>query len=134
LLKGEVWDWFGSHLVRGLAITASLSFILLGIWSYFHKSPLIDLTLFKIRSYTTSIIVLFLAYSSYFGSVVLIPLWLQQNMGYTAEWAGFALAPVGFAPVLFSYQQFQYRHSYQYDLFDALYLWFWGFIFYGSFI
>ncbi|MGL5626419.1 MAG: DHA2 family efflux MFS transporter permease subunit [Candidatus Rhabdochlamydia sp.] len=100
--KGEVWDWFGSHLVRGLAITTSLSFILLGIWSFFHKSPLIDLTLFKIRSYTTSIIALFLAYSSYFGSVVLIPLWLQQNMGYTAEWAGFALAPVGFAPVLFS--------------------------------
>lgn len=100
--KGEEWDWFSSHLVRGLAISASLSFILLGIWSFFHKSPLIDLTLFKIRSYTTSIIALFLAFSSYFGSVVLIPLWLQKNMGYTAEWAGFALAPVGLAPVLFS--------------------------------
>lgn len=100
--KGEEWDWFGSHLVRGLTISASLSFILLGIWSFFHKSPLIDLTLFKIRSYTTSIITLFLAFSSYFGSVVLIPLWLQQNMGYTAEWAGFALAPVGLAPILFS--------------------------------
>ena len=100
--KGEQWDWLGSHLVRGLLITACLSFILLGVWSFFHKTPLIDLTLFKIRSYTTSIITLFLAFSSYFGSVVLIPLWLQQNMGYTAEWAGFALAPVGFAPILFS--------------------------------
>lgn len=100
--KGEEWDWFGSHLVRGLTITAFLSFSLLGIWSFFHKSPLIDLTLFKIRSYTISILTLCFAYSSYFGSVVLIPLWLQQNMGYTAEWAGFALAPIGFAPFLFS--------------------------------
>ncbi|HEV3270141.1 MAG TPA: DHA2 family efflux MFS transporter permease subunit [Candidatus Rhabdochlamydia sp.] len=100
--KGEEWDWFSSYLVRGLTISTSLSFILLGIWSFFHKSPLIDLTLFKIRSYTTSIITLLLASSSYFGSVVLIPLWLQQNMGYTAEWAGFALAPIGFAPILFS--------------------------------
>lgn len=100
--KGEEWDWFDSYLVRALAISASLSFILLGVWSFFCKSALIDLTLFKIPSYTTSIITLFLAFSSYFGSVVLIPLWLQQNMGYTAEWAGVALAPVGLAPVLFS--------------------------------
>lgn len=100
--KGEEWDWFNSYLVRGLGITTCLSFILLGLWCFFHKSPLIDLALFKIRSYTTAIITLLLAFSSYFGSVVLIPLWLQQNMGYTAEWAGFALAPVGIAPILFS--------------------------------
>lgn len=100
--KGEQWDWFKSHLVRGLSITSLLAFILLGLWSSFHKSPLIDLTLFKIRSYTTAIITLFLVLSSYFGSVVLIPLWLQQNMGYTTEWAAFALAPIGVAPILFS--------------------------------
>ena len=36
-----------------------------------------------------------LAYGLFFGNVVLLPLWLQQYMGYTATFAGLVLAPVG---------------------------------------
>jgi DHA2 family multidrug resistance protein len=36
-----------------------------------------------------------LSYGAYFGSIVLLPLWLQQYLGYTATQAGWALAPVG---------------------------------------
>jgi MFS transporter, DHA2 family, multidrug resistance protein len=38
----------------------------------------------------------------YFGSVVIIPLWLQSNMGYNSIWAGIAVAPIGIVPMLFS--------------------------------
>ena len=42
------------------------------------------------------------AYGLFFGNVVLLPLWLQQYMGYTATWAGLATAPVGILAILIS--------------------------------
>ena len=41
-------------------------------------------------------------YGLFFGNVVLLPLWLQQYMGYTATDAGMALAPVGILAILLS--------------------------------
>jgi DHA2 family multidrug resistance protein len=38
----------------------------------------------------------------FFGNIVLTPLWLQQQMGYTATWAGYATAPMGILAVLTS--------------------------------
>ena len=42
------------------------------------------------------------AYGLFFGNVVLLPLWLQQYMGYTATWAGLAMAPVGMLAIVLS--------------------------------
>ncbi|MEO8525201.1 MAG: MFS transporter, partial [Caldimonas sp.] len=42
------------------------------------------------------------AYGLFFGNVVLLPLWLQQYMGYTATWAGLATAPVGVLAIILS--------------------------------
>ena len=41
-----------------------------------------------------------LGYAVFFGNIVLLPLWLQTQMGYTATWAGLATAPVGILPIL----------------------------------
>ena len=43
-----------------------------------------------------------MAYGLFFGNVVLLPLWLQQWMGYTATWAGLATAPVGILAIVLS--------------------------------
>jgi DHA2 family multidrug resistance protein len=43
-----------------------------------------------------------IAYGLFFGNVVLLPLWLQQHMGYTATWAGMATAPVGILAIILS--------------------------------
>jgi DHA2 family multidrug resistance protein len=42
------------------------------------------------------------AYGTIFGNIVLLPLWLQQYMGYTATWAGLAMAPVGLLAIALS--------------------------------
>jgi DHA2 family multidrug resistance protein len=42
------------------------------------------------------------AYGLFFGNVVLLPLWLQQYMGYTATLAGLVLAPVGLLAIILS--------------------------------
>ncbi len=100
--KGEQYDWMNSHLMRGMAISSFIAFVLLFIWCKTDDNPLIELNLFRIRSFTLSVFYMALIYAIYFGSVVLVPLWLQTDMNYTAIWAGIAVAPIGIAPFIFS--------------------------------
>jgi DHA2 family multidrug resistance protein len=62
----------------------------------------VDLRLFRRRNFTMGVVALSLGYGVFFGNVVLLPLWLQQYMGYTATLAGMALAPVGLLAILLS--------------------------------
>lgn len=100
--KGEQYDWTNSPLILTCMITSFLAFLYLVIWELFHPTPLLDLRLLKIPSYNLSCIYISTMYAIYFGGVVLVPLWLQQNMGYTAIWAGIAVAPLGIIPAFFA--------------------------------
>jgi len=60
----------------------------------------VDLRLFKGRNFTFGALAMSVAYAVFFGNVVLLPLWLQQWMGYTATAAGMALAPVGLLAIV----------------------------------
>ena len=93
--KGKDLDWFNSGEIITLAILAVVGFILFLIWELTEEHPIVDLTLFKRRNFTVSTVAMLLAYGLFFGNVVLLPLWLQQYMGYTATLAGLVLAPVG---------------------------------------
>lgn len=98
--KGEQYDWFRSSLILSLGAASFISFTLLLVWSLTTDNPLIELGLFKIRTYALSVFYIAIMYSIYFGSVVLIPLWLQTSMNYTSIWAGVAVAPIGIVPFL----------------------------------
>lgn len=100
--KGEQYDWFGSSLICICAVISFVCFALLIPWELFHKTPILELRLFKIKSFALSILFIGVAYSLYFGAVVLIPLWLQTNMDYTSIWAGISVASMGIIPTLFS--------------------------------
>jgi len=93
--KGKDLDWFNSGQIVTLAIVAVIGFVLFLIWELTDKHPVVDLTLFKGRNFTVSTVAMLLSYGLFFGNVVLLPLWLQQYMGYTATLAGMVLAPVG---------------------------------------
>ncbi len=100
--KGEQYDWLNSPLIASLSVVSFLSFAYLIVWELFHPTPVIDMKLFTIPSYTVSIIFIVVMYSIYFGTIVLVPLWLQTNMNYNSIWAGIAVAPIGLAPFLLS--------------------------------
>src|SRR5260221_11277664 len=59
-------------------------------------------SLFMRRNFAAGSVALSIAYGLFFGNVVLLPLWLQQYMGYTATWAGMATAPVGILAIVLS--------------------------------
>src|SRR5262252_8953156 len=98
--KGNDLDWFGSKMIIALAIIAALGFVLFCVWELTEAHPVVNLRLFAIRNFWTGTTALSLAYGAYFASIVLLPLWLQQYMGYTATLAGVALAPVGVLAIL----------------------------------
>jgi DHA2 family multidrug resistance protein len=100
--KGKDLDWFNSGAIVALAVIAALGLALFIVWELTDEHPVVDLRLFKRRNFTMGAAALSLGYGVFFGNVVLLPLWLQQYMGYTATLAGMALAPVGFLAILLS--------------------------------
>lgn len=100
--KGKELDWFASPFIVILAVVSVVAFVYFLIWELTAKHPIVDLTLFKERNFTAGVLSVSIAYGVFFGSVVLMPLWLQSTMGYTATWAGIALAPVGILAIVLS--------------------------------
>ncbi|MET0208252.1 MAG: DHA2 family efflux MFS transporter permease subunit, partial [Burkholderiaceae bacterium] len=100
--KGKELDWFASGQIQILAVLAVVGFAAFVVWELTEEHPVVDLRLFARRNFLFGAAVLSIAYGLFFGNVVLLPLWLQQHMGYTATAAGFALAPVGVLAILLS--------------------------------
>jgi DHA2 family multidrug resistance protein len=99
---GKEYDWFHSPLVVSLAIVAAVGFAFFLAWELTDDHPVVDLSLFARRNFWTGTVATAIAYGLFFGNVVLLPLWLQQFMGYTATDAGMILAPVGLMAMVFS--------------------------------
>src|SRR5690606_37999051 len=93
--NGRELDWFESPHIVLMAIIAAISLTALLIWEWTAEHPIIDLHLFADRNFTVGTIALSLVFSLYMGIVVILPLWLQTQMGYTASWAGLVMAPSG---------------------------------------
>ena len=100
--RGKELDWFNSTEIVALCVVAVVALVYLVIWELYDEHPVIDLNLFRSRNFTVSVICISVAFILYFGVVVLMPLLLQTQMGYTATQAGLATAPVGILPVLLS--------------------------------
>lgn len=93
--KGKELEWFASPLIVALAIAAVVGFAVFVAWELTDEHPVVDLRLFAGRNFGFGVLTVSAGYALFFGNVVLLPLWLQQWMGYTAIDAGFVLAPVG---------------------------------------
>ncbi|KVR86186.1 DHA2 family efflux MFS transporter permease subunit [Burkholderia vietnamiensis] len=100
--KGKDLDWFASMTIVALALIAVVSFAFFVIWELTAEHPVVDLSLFRIRNFTGGTIALAVGYGLYFGNLVLLPLWLQTQIGYTATDAGLVMAPVGLFAILLS--------------------------------
>jgi len=97
---GNDEDWFASHTIVILTIVAAISLAVFVIWELTDKDPIVNLRLFRHRNFAAGTAAMVVAYGAFFSVGILVPLWLQRNLGYTAIWAGFATAPIGILPVL----------------------------------
>ncbi len=100
--KGKELDWFNSTTIIVLLITAVIGFAAFMIWELTAKNPIVNLKVFRYPGFAVSAAIMPLVFGSFFASVVLVPLWLQTNMGYTAEESGRLTAFNGVLAVVMS--------------------------------
>src|SRR5579863_817613 len=98
--KGQRDDWFASHFIVTLSLIAAAALIFVLIWEWRHKDPIIDLHLFRDRTFAVSNSLMFMLGFALLGSTLLLPLFSQTLLGYTAERAGLALMPGGFTIII----------------------------------
>ncbi|HEU5398772.1 MAG TPA: DHA2 family efflux MFS transporter permease subunit, partial [Gammaproteobacteria bacterium] len=97
--KGNELDWFSSTTIQVLAVISAVFLAFFVAWELTEQHPIVDLTLFRQRNMTVGTLAITLGYLTYFANVVVFPLWLQTEMGYTATEAGIASAPIGILAV-----------------------------------
>jgi MFS transporter, DHA2 family, multidrug resistance protein len=94
--KGQRDDWFESPFILWLTIISVAALVFVIFWEWNHKDPIIDLHLFKEKSFATANFLMFMLGFALLGSTLLLPLFMQTLLGYTAERSGLALMPGGF--------------------------------------
>lgn len=101
--KGNDDDWFNSTFIIVTSLISVVSVAVFLIWELTDKNPIVDLKLFRHRNFKYGTLALVLSFSAYFAINLLLPQWLQRNLGYTATWAGLAASPLGVIPVLLTF-------------------------------
>ncbi|MGA0587918.1 DHA2 family efflux MFS transporter permease subunit [Dyella sp. KRB-257] len=101
--KGNDEDWFNSQFIVITSIISAVALAVFLIWELTDKDPIVNLKLFRHRNFSAGTLALVLAYAAFFSIGLMVPLWLQRNLGYTSTWAGYATAPLGIIPVLLTF-------------------------------
>ena len=93
--KGQREDWLESHVILILSIISAAALVAVVFWEWRTEHPIIDLKLFRDRSFAIGNSMMFMLGFILLGTTLLLPLFTQTMMGYTAEKAGLALMPGG---------------------------------------
>jgi MFS transporter, DHA2 family, multidrug resistance protein len=97
---GQREDWFSSRFIMTLAIVSVVSLALFIIVEFRTRDPIVNLRVFRDRSFSAGTIIQASAFSMYMGTLIMLPLFLQQLMGYNALLAGLILMPGGIGMLL----------------------------------
>ena len=93
--KGQEADWFSSSMITTLAVISAVTLTAL-IWHLLHTDdPVVDLRVFKARTYAVGVFLMTVVGFVLYGSLVLLPIMLQTLLGYPSLQAGIAMAPRG---------------------------------------
>ena len=93
--KGQQEDWFSSTWITSLTVISVLMLALFIVHELLSKEPVLHLRVFKERTYSTGVFLMTTLGFVLYGSLVLLPLFLQTVLGYPAIEAGIAMAPRG---------------------------------------
>ncbi len=94
---GQRSDWFGSGTIVAFTLVSAVAIGFLIINEKYHEHPIVNLGLFRDPSFTSGCVVMFFVFFNLFGSIVILPIFLQILMGYTSFQAGLVLGPGGLA-------------------------------------
>ena len=93
--KGQRDDWFQSDFIRTIGIISAVALITMIIWELRVKDPVVDLHLFRDRTFFMANVMLFMVGFALYSTTVLLPQYAQELMGYTAQESGMLISPGG---------------------------------------
>ncbi len=97
---GQEHDWFESRFILGLVITSVVGVIAFLVREWIVREPVVDLRIFKERTYATGVFLMTTLGFVLYGSLVLLPIMLQTLLGYPSLAAGIAMAPRGMGSLI----------------------------------
>src|SRR6185503_14326657 len=98
--KGQQLDWFSSPFIVWLLVIAGTFLIAFLARELLTPHPVVNLKVFKVRSYSTGVFLMAMLGFVLYGSIVILPIWLQTLMGYPATRAGLTMAPRGLGSMI----------------------------------
>lgn len=98
--KGNNADWFGSKWICWMFAVSMVAMVLFVYSQIVQKNSIIDLSVFKDKSFVIGTLILVVVNMVLYASTTVMPLFLQNLMGYNAFWSGYSLMPRGFGSVL----------------------------------
>ncbi|MGI8745293.1 MAG: DHA2 family efflux MFS transporter permease subunit [Bryobacteraceae bacterium] len=98
--KGQEDDWFSSRLIVTLTAVTGVFLIAFLIRQLMAKTPVVDLRVFKLRSYSAGVFLMAVLGFVLYGSIVILPIWLQTLLGYSSAESGITMAPRGFGSMV----------------------------------
>lgn len=93
--KGSELDWLSSSFIATLATISFISWVAFVLWELGAEHPIVDLRLFRLVNFRTSAICLGIGSFAFYIYIVIGPLWLQTQLGYTAFNSGKVMAITG---------------------------------------
>lgn len=93
--KGSELDWLSSSFIATLATISFISWVAFVLWELGVEHPIVDLRLFRLVNFRTSAICLGIGSFAFYIYIVIGPLWLQTQLGYTAFNSGKVMAITG---------------------------------------
>jgi DHA2 family multidrug resistance protein len=98
--KGQEEDWFASHWMVALAIVAGIAVVMFLVHEIRTRDPVVHLRVFRDRTYAAGVFLMTVLGFVLYGSMLLVPIFLQTLLGYPAVEAGIAMAPRGLGSFL----------------------------------
>jgi DHA2 family multidrug resistance protein len=98
--RGQREDWFSSEPITWMTVACVAALVFFILVERTVKEPIVDLKVFKDATFVIGNVILFFVVMNLFGSIVMLPIYLQTLMGYTATLSGFVLGPGGVANLL----------------------------------
>lgn len=98
--KGQEEDWFASHWIIVLTIVAAVALVIFIFHELSTRDPVVHLNVFTQRTYSAGVLVMTVLGFVLYGSMLLLPVFLQTLLGYPALEAGIAMAPRGLGSFL----------------------------------
>ena len=93
--KGQREDWLESSFIIVTMAVSAVAMVAGVLWELRSKDPMVELHLLKDRNFMGSVIIMFLLGFVLYGSMAMLPIFLQTLMGYTAMLSGMVLSPGG---------------------------------------